>query len=175
MAFLVLMLVKLALLAPGALSPVIGAAKPARPGKAVDMARVVNLEPYKPPPYERFAQAEQAPLFFASRRMPGLEAEEARSGKSRKKPEKSALPEPSAKEVVVRGIMVDSGRRRVFLQAPGEKPRWLSAGGKIHGWRIEKINSHGVVLRRRGRQVFISLYPGNKGKVLHFSGRRPKR
>lgn len=92
-------------------------------------------DPFDPPPTGAFAEIAARPLFSQSRR-PFVAATEG---------EEQLAVESIAIELV--GTLLTEQGRAALLQPQGQNARWLRAGERIAGWRIDAIERDQVRLR----------------------------
>lgn len=125
-------------------APDVTAAAPAAP----DIPEV-EIEPFVPPPPDRFTEIGERPLFVPSRR-PFVPPPE---GEAEDPAVEEPPPEPLLAELV--GTVLAGDQRAALVQEQdAAAPRRLAIGQTVDGWRVEEVEA-GRALFRRGDEVQV--------------------
>ena len=103
------------------------------------------------PPLSSFAEIQARPLFNADRKPdPG-------SGRGAPTVPAAASAQGELSEFRVVGIVADSSTQRAIVERPGARALKLAPGDQLAGWRVDKIDTGGIVVSKDGRSVRIGI------------------
>jgi hypothetical protein len=122
------------------------------PAGAVTAANDSGVSAFALPEPEAFTQISERPLFVAGRRPPD-------AADSAPKPAQQAKPAAQrAPDFVLSAVIRERSRWIAFVGTRGNRePVQVEVGSTVAGWKVEQIDTGGIVLRQGERTAQLSL------------------